>query len=42
MAHDNDSGKIELRADRPRIYWPNVGYQPVFKVVRRSSELPAC
>jgi cholesterol oxidase len=36
MAHDNEEGKIELQADRPRIRWPSAGRQPVFEVVDKA------
>jgi cholesterol oxidase len=30
MSHDSEKGKITLENDRPRIYWPNAGKEPIF------------
>lgn len=31
MAHDNESGRVTLEDDRPRVRWPDAGEQPVFQ-----------
>jgi cholesterol oxidase len=38
MAHDDGEGRMELKGDRLRIQWPDVGRQPIFGQIARNLE----
>ena len=38
MAHDDDSGQIQVDKGRPRIHWPNAGKQPIYATIEKTLE----